>query len=206
MRQAALPVKMADAEMAAAAMKFLADPTARPEIRATAAWALGMVRVNPAVARYNFPLVAHVVGQLAAELGDKAGASFSENPTLSEYLSGLLVGPIFQAFNGVEGARESGLLKTPGLGQAATYVKQVADLQASVARASVELVRAPAGQVPARKKDLSDRVAALKAFLDKNPPKDFHLIPAGPEYRPAAAGPVAKAAEPAKAAGVAGGR
>ncbi len=37
-------------------------------------------------------------------------------------------------------------------------------------------------QVPERQKELLARVAALKAFLGKNPPPDRHLVQTGPEY------------------------
>ena len=244
MRQASVPVNMNKVEMAAVALRLLADPEAKPEVRAAAAWALGMVRVNPAVSGYNFNLVAHHIGRFAAEIGAQAAQSFPKpkakpkaaakaaekaaakpaakdeaaheepaapepagNQTLSEYLSGLLVAPVFQAFNGVDGVRESGLLKQPNLGQAATIVKQVADLQSALARASVEMVRGTPGQFEAHVQDLKDRVAALNALLAKSPPKDFHLVPGnGPEYRPAA-GEVADAnAAPAKAVGAPGGR
>ncbi|MFO0910331.1 MAG: hypothetical protein U0794_18635 [Isosphaeraceae bacterium] len=207
MRQAAVPVSLAKLEMANAAMAHLADAEARFEVRATAAWALGMVRVNPASGKYNFPLIAYFVGQLAAEIGDTALESFTENPSRSEYLSGILVGPIYQAFNGVDGARESGLLKSPSLGGAQGFVKQVADATTAVARASVELVRAPGGQTKARSKDLGDRIAQLRAILEKSPPKEFSLVPGGPEYRPASPAVAgAAASESAKTAAVAGGR
>jgi hypothetical protein len=247
MRQASLPVNLNKVEMAAVAMRLLIDPDATPEVRATAAWALGQVRVNPAVSGYNFALVSYTIGQLTADFGGKAAASFpipkpkprpaekgaskatgkaaekakaidvaveelgdtadAGNPTLSEYLSGLLVGPLFQAFNGLEGSRDSGLLKQPNLGQSASYVKQVADHESAVARGAVELVRVAPGQVERSKNDLNNRVSALKAFLEQKPLKDFHLVPGGPEYRLEAA-PAVKAANdaPAKGAGAPGGR
>jgi hypothetical protein len=254
MRQASLPVNLNKVEMSAVAMRLLTDSEATPEVRATAAWALGQVRVNPAVSGYNFALVSYTIGQLAADFGGKAAASFpipkpkarpaakdaakgagkaaaekekakakeaaneaaaedpgdtadAGNPTLSEYLSGLLVGPLFQAFNGLEGSRDSGLLKQPNLGQSASYVKQVADHQSAVARGAVELVRVAPGQVESRKNDLNNRVSALKVFLEQKPPKDFHLVPGGPEYQLEAA-PAVKAANdaPVKAAGAPSGR
>jgi hypothetical protein len=61
----------------------------------------------------------------------------------------------------------------------------VADLSTAVAKAAVELVaRAPSGQIDRFKKELADRTAALKTFLEQNPVKDFHLVPGGPEFRP----------------------
>ena len=205
MRQAAVPASMQKVEMASTAMRFLADPGAKPEVRAAGALALGMMRVNPAVARYNFGLIAHEIGLLAAELGETINKSFSGNPTRSNYLTGLLVAPIFQAFNGMEGVRESGLLKAVGSGPSQAAVKQIADLTSATSKASIDLVRAIGSQIPARKKDLSDRVAALRTYLDKNAPKDFHLVPGGMEFRPNG-GPVAGApVEKAKVAGARGG-
>jgi hypothetical protein len=211
MRQAALPVAPQKVEMAATAMKFLADTEARPEVRAAAAWALGMMRVNPLVGKYNFGIVAYDMGKLAAELGEVAGSRFSDNPTLSEYMAGLLVGPVFQAFNGTDGARESGLLKVPAahpnIGPNVQYIRQIADLESSIAKAAVEMIRSPGGAQAARRKDLGDRVASLKAFLEKSPAKDFHLVPGGPEFKPDVAAANANANAGLKsAAGAPGGQ
>jgi hypothetical protein len=186
MRQASLPNNL-KAEMASTAMKFLADSTARPEVRAQAAWALGMVRTGQLSRNFNYALVAYDTGQVASEIGEKINTAFEKNRTLSEYLTGLLVTPIYQAFNGLDGARESGLLKVPGGNPSLAYTRQIADLTSAVAKAAVELVRAPGGQISNRKKDLGDRVAGLKAFLDKNPPKEYSLVPKGPEFKPAKA-------------------
>jgi hypothetical protein len=201
LRQAAVPSDPDKAEMATAAMKCLADPKAPPEVRATAAWALGMVRVNPAMAKYNFGLIAYDIGQLAAELGDKISATFALNPVLAERWTALLVGPIYQAFYGFEGARESGLLHVPAghpnFGPNQSAIRQIAELQTAVAKAAVEMIRAPGAQAKAlaaqdpkkpfkELNDLNERVAALKAYLSKNPPKRFELMPGGPEFRLAA--------------------
>jgi hypothetical protein len=172
-------------------MKPLSDPKATPEVRAAAAWALGMVRVNPAVSKYNVALVVYNIGRLAAELGEKVNSCYPEklgpnsppNQVMAERWAALLVGPIFQAFNGVDGVRESGLLHAPNLGSSASTVKQIADLVSGVSRAAVELIRGAPGQNQGHKDALSSRVAALKAHLSKNPPKDFHLVPDGPEFR-----------------------
>jgi hypothetical protein len=206
MRQPSGQQNMQKVEMAATAMKTLVDPEARPEVRAAAAWALGMMRVNPSVARYNLSLIAYNIGKLAATIGEDINASFSSNRTRSEYLTGLLVTPIYQAFFGLEGARESGLLKTPGGSASQAAVKPIADLSSTVARAAVELIRAPNGQIKNRQKDLGDRVAALKTYLDKNAPKDFHLVPGadGPEYRLKNAEVAEEPAEKPKVAGARG--
>jgi hypothetical protein len=206
LRQAATPANVQRPEMAATAMKFLADPEARPEVRAAAAWALGMMQVSQN-ARFNFPLVAHEAGRLSAEIGEQANASLKENPTRSAYLAGLLVGPIYQAFNGISGARESGLLHAPALGQAQGYASKVNDLISSVARAAVVMLpdRTPTAQQKNRQRDLSDRVAALKSWLDKNPPKDYHLVPGGPEFKGGQAEVAEAPAGNSKLAGARGG-
>ena len=206
MRQAAVATNLQKAEMAVAAMSFLADPDARPEVRATAAWALGMMQVNPAIRGYNFPLIAYDAGTLTADIGDQIQSGFRANQIRSNYLTGLLVGPIYQAFKGIDGARESGLLNAPSLGPAQGYVARVADLTSSVARSSVELIRAPNGQIDARQKDLGERVATLKGYLDKNPPKDWRLVPGGPEFKVRQAQVADSPGAQRKLAGVAGGR
>jgi hypothetical protein len=253
MRQSGTTSAPQKAEMASAAMKFLADPEANPRVRATAAWALSMMRVNPQVSKYNYALIAHEIGSMAAEFGEKAdeaipvppkkpkpaakkdkdepkakpkakakkdedqeadapeeesnAAAPVANPTLAELYASLLAKELFEAFRGTEGARESGLLNA-SLGPAATVARQIADLQDAVAKAAVELVKAPPGQIEEKKKDLQDRVAALKAFLAKNPPKDFHLVPNGPEFRapdePVAEAPAASKPAPAKPKGSGG--
>lgn len=250
MRQAAQPTSLGKADMAVVVMRFLTDEEATPEVRSAAAWALGMMRVNPAASGYNFQLVALHIGQLAAGLATDAADSFpapkvaakeettkaagkeenevdvtqlqsevsTSNRTLSEYLAALLVSQLYQSLNGVADARDSGLAKQQNLGQAAAFVKQIADLQSTTARAAVQLVRGTPGQYEANVKELRDRVAALTAALEKAPIKDFHLVPGGAiEFKPAAseapaaadaAAPAAKAdaAAPAGKAGAPGGR
>ncbi len=206
MRQASVINAPQDVHMATTAMRYLANPEGRPEVRATAAWALGMFRVGTAVKNYNFRLIASNTGQLAAELGAKANESFTEkNRTLSEAMTGLLVTPIYQTFNGMPGANESGLLKVPGGNPDQNVTRQIADLSKDVAKASVDLIRAPNGQVQAYKKALGDRVAALKTFLDKNPPKEYSLVPNGQEFRPAKPQVAAAAAAHRVASNAAGG-
>lgn len=186
-RQASLPATQAKAEFAAVAMKYLSNAEQRPEVRAAAARALGLIRINSAASGYNFGLVGYNIGKLAAELGDKISSEFSSNPVMSEYLAGLLVGPIFQAFNGVDDARESGLLKVPSshpaIGASKESLRQIADLESGVARAAAELIRSSAGLQKDKLKELGDRLAALKAYLEKNSPADYHLVPGGEEFK-----------------------
>ena len=75
-----------------------------------------------------------------------------------------------------------------------------------MAKTAVELIRNPPGLQKGLKKDLGDRIAALKAFLAKNPPKDFRLIPDGPEYRVTSEAAVADASAAERPKVSAGGR
>ena len=191
LRQATGPTSREKAEMSSAAMDVLANSEMNIEARASAGMALGLIQVSPAIPKYNYPLIGYWVGSLAADVGDAIAKEFKKNPTEAEYLSGLLIGPIAQSFGGIEGARESGLLNLPtshpNVPPSLTYLRQIADLNTATGRAAVELVRAPKGQIPERLADLGKRVAELRDFLAKNPPKDFHLIPpGGTEYVPAA--------------------
>ena len=182
LRQGYIPAAPKNAEMAVAAMRILADPKARTEVRAEAARALGMMQITTAVPDYNSPLVAYAAAQLAAWVGDQIVASYSAdkgtplNASKAEYLTALLVGPVYQAFEGQAGVRESGLLHgnaTP----ARSDIQKVADQIKPVAKAALELIRAPKGQLKARRADLAARVDALKDFLAKNVPANRHLVP-----------------------------
>lgn len=208
MRQAAVPANLGKADMANAAVAALHDADASPEVRAWAAWALGMVRVNPAINRYNFVLVGHEISRLVADLGERVGRVHPMNPVQAERWAGLLAGPVFQSFNGVEGARESGLMHVPGghpnYGPSQSVLKQQSDLSTAVVRAAVELVRGTPGQAKERRQTLAEKVAALKSFLQNTPPKDFHLVPDGPEFGPAKNNMAAEKEETAQVAGARG--
>ncbi|MGE3820990.1 MAG: HEAT repeat domain-containing protein [Isosphaeraceae bacterium] len=204
LRQAAVPTNIREVEIANATMALLANTKDRPEVRAAAAWALGMLRVNPVVDKYNYPLIAHATGSLTVEIAEAINASYGGQPTQAldqaraEYFAGLIVGPIYQSFFGLEGVRETGLLRAspghPNFSANQQVLREIGDLVSSVAKASVELVRSPPGLIDARKKDLSDRTAALKAALAKSPPKDYHLVPDGPDFSPEGAKSVAATA------------
>jgi hypothetical protein len=207
MRLAAVPTNARKAELATTTMDFLADSEARLDVRAQAAWALGMMQSSPATSGYNYPLIGYHIGRLAAEIGEQVKASFEKNPTRSGYLGGLLVTQIYQAFNGMEGARESGLMHLPGTGGAEPYISKINDQCSSVAKAAIDLLRQPRGLQKKAAEELGVRVGALKMLLEKNPPKDFHLVPGGTEY-PIKPAQVADAPAPAskqKLAGAPGG-
>jgi hypothetical protein len=181
MRQGYEPNKPQKAAMANAAMALLSDASAKLEVRSEAARALGQMPISSAVSKYNYQLIAHSSGQLAAELGTRIASGFTANQDKARYLTALLIGPVYQAFDGVPGARDSGLLHTAG-GAPATYVKKVFDLVKPVAQSTIELLNAGQRQIKDRQKEVMANVAALKDFLDKNPPPDRHLVPEGVEF------------------------
>lgn len=182
LRLAADPTAPGKVEMAEAAMNLLADPSVRPEVRAEAAWALGMMRVSTANGKFNFPLIAYYVGEVAAELGERVASTFDQNATMAEYWTAPLLFQLYPAFYGQSGARESGLLGMPVIGNSKAFVTQVAEPVVGIAKTSVELHKAPRGGRPKLIKELSDRVATLKAVLDKGVPGDKSLVPGGREF------------------------
>ncbi len=215
LRQSGLPAEAAKAYMANSAMRFLADTDAKFEVRAEAARALGLMQVN-AVPKYNFRLVAHYAGLLAADLAAEINEQFSdtppraENPTRARYMTALLVGPVYQAFDGVQGESNSGILQS---GKADTEsLKQTQKIFAMVrplAQASVELLGAPTKEFKGRKEKLAGRIAELRAYLKQNPPPSRKLTDPGREY--GTEGEQARADRPAPApapalAGIARGR
>lgn len=169
------------AAMANAAMGLLADGSAKLEVRSEAARALGQMPMSAAVAKYNYQLVAHSAGQVAAELGSRVSTVFTANQDKAKYWTALLIGPVYQAFDGVPGARDSGLLHAT-TGPPAAYVQKVFNFVKPIVQASIDLLSAGQRQIQDRKKELTAHVAALKDFLDKNPPPDRHLVPDGAAF------------------------
>src|SRR5262249_54573081 len=159
----------------------LSDPEKKYEVRSEAARALGVMAIPASVRKYNYPLIAHSVGMLAADLGTQidslipkretasatskaapapdsakpaaksppngkaagktAGKVAGEapatpatrranaNPVKAQYLTALLIGPVYQAFEGVPGPRgDAGGLKRNAGGEAAEYSQQVFEL------------------------------------------------------------------------------
>src|SRR6185312_13222656 len=153
--------------------------------------------IDAAAGKFNFPLVAYNIGTVAAQLGEQVNNSFAKNPGVSQYSTGLLLYRLQAAFDGIPDARESGLLHAPatnpGFGPARDYLKQLDDQIKPIAKMAVDLINSPKGQVADRQKDLSNAVASLKQFLDKNPPAETHLVPGGKEDFPVNGDKVAKA-------------
>jgi hypothetical protein len=159
-------------EMATTATQFLADPNGRLEVRAEAGWALGMMQVNAAFTAYNYAVLAQKVGEVAAALGERVHDEYPKNATQAEAFTGLLIAQIMQTFDGVDTARDSGLLKSPhpNATQSRAFIKQVADKTKPIAAAAVKLVKGAPGQAQPFLKELQAKVADLKTFLEKNPP------------------------------------
>lgn len=208
LRQSGLPAEASKAYMANTAMQFLADTGGKFEVRAEAARALGLMQVN-AVPKYNFKLVAHYAGLLAADLASEINEQFSdnpprsENPTRARYMTALLVGPVYQLFDGVQGESNSGILQS---GKADTeslkYTQKVFEMVRPLAQASVELYSAPTKEFKDRKAKLAARIAELRTFLKQNPPPSRKLTESGREF--GAEGEQAGAQRPAPARALAG--
>jgi hypothetical protein len=168
-----------DAEMATAAMRLLTEFQAKPEVRAEAARSLGLMEVTAIVPGYNYGLIAHAAGQLAADLGAQIGSSFKNNPVKSRALTVLLAGPIYQAFDGVPGMRDSGIVHLASDDQ---LVAGVFEMIKPLILAASELLASPSRQVPERQKELAAKVDNLKQFLTKNQPKSRSLVRGGPQF------------------------
>ena len=181
MRQGFEPNRPQRAVMASAAMTYLADSNTKLEVRSEAARALGVMQISSAVSKYNFQLVAFTIGQLAADLGNRIANDYSTNQDKARYWSALLIGPVYQAFEGSAGMRDSGLLHATG-GASGAYVQQVFDTVKPVMKSAIDLLSAGQRQAKDRQKDLLSQVATLKSFLDKNAPNDRHLVPDGAEF------------------------
>jgi hypothetical protein len=230
LRQGFEPSRPERAAMASAAMRLLADGEAKLEVRSEAARALGLMQIPPTVRKYNFPLVAHSIGLLAADLGSqintlvperavrsaakkavpapdavkqpaKAAAKTAKgkaapttpppavvrapttNSIKARYLTALLIGPVYQAFDGSPGTRgDSGGLVRISSGDGSAYSQKVFDLVKPLAKASVDLITSGARDTNDRKKALQARVDALRAFLAQSAPPDRHLVQGGEDF------------------------
>ncbi len=202
LRQGFLPTSPRTADMASAAFQYLIDKSLKPDVRAEAARALGAMQITTAVPKYNFEVAAYATAQLSVELGEQVLSAFTENKTRAQKLTTLLVGPVFQAFEGDPANRDSGFLRNPSLANRADVQKYL-DAVRPMAKTAVALVGAPTGQIKALTEDLTAKLATLKDYLAKNPPASLQLFTGGPEYSVGAA-PAQAAAGAAPANVVAG--
>jgi hypothetical protein len=194
-------------DAASVVMKVLADPEARPEVRAWAAWALGMMKVPQGVAPFNFNLIGYELGQIALDLGaqivdeyDDHANNFEKEKVQAEHLTAILLFQVYPALIGEDGIRDSGLLKSPHPTaketNTKTFLSKLDEQVKGICRESYELLRAPSGSLKGKRNDLDAKVASLKQLLEHSSPKDRHLVPGGPEFEPTAGEAVAGAPRP----------
>ena len=160
LRQGFLPTRASKVDMASTAMRFLADSEAKMEVRAEAARALGMMQIGNSVPKFNFYLVAHSAGEVAADLatqiialyfegsgtGKGAKAPHEENRTKSRYLAALLIGPVYQCLDGLPSQRDSGLLRmAPPTSRG--DIQKIFDQIKEISQGIVELMNAPSEAV-----------------------------------------------------------
>jgi hypothetical protein len=193
-------------DVAAYAFTVLADPAAKVDLRAWAAWCLGMLTV-PGAQPYNFKLATYQIGRLAADLGDRMLADyaqrgekkFSRQSDYTRHLTGLLLYQLYPALAGEDNVANSGLSHAahPGATASRAFAAGLEDQLKKFGRAANDLLTAGGGQVQQARNDLAAQVAELKAFLDKNRPaaNEWELFPGGPKL----AAPVGRA--PAAPAG-----
>jgi hypothetical protein len=106
------------------------------------------------------------------------------NPDKGIRLTGYLLYQIVPGLKGQDGVRDSGIGTASNLGSA---VKQVREIESRVEKLAVAAYNlssgtTPRNEKPTRKRELAAAVAALRDYLDKNPPSNNHLVPNGPEY------------------------
>lgn len=196
LRQSTANSLEAQADYAQVALAYLADPEEKPVIRAEAAWALGMMRVNDLNPDYNFRLLAYHMGRLAADLGAQIIEIRVENPARARHYTELLL-QIVRALSAGEPdpsapervVTDSGLLNSRHreLPRSRAFIGDIDRLVRDLARAAVELNRAVAAQVPRQQAVVTKALGDLEAYLGKNTPPSWSLVPGGPEFRPASA-------------------
>jgi hypothetical protein len=183
-------------DVAGYAFAGMSDPTARPEIRAWSAWALGMLTVPAAAANYNMKLSVYQLGRLAADLGDRMVAEYdmrkdkfskAGQSDYARYLAGLLLYQVYPALAGEDGVSNSGMLnsKHPAAGPARPFMMGLDDQLKALGKAANELLTAGGGQMQESRDNLAARVTDLKSFLDKNRPaaNETELFTGGPKVQ-----------------------
>lgn len=190
------------AEFTAQPFQILANPEEKPEVRAWAGWALGMINVPVQIQRFNYELIAFEIGQAAVAIGDQIleipvpKAKPTQNLRIVERLSGPLL-RLLAAFVGDPDLRNSGLSQARGTSasSAQSMIRGVEQRIRALATSALAYSKAVGSQVPGARDRFADDVKELKSFLSKNMPKDNALYPGGPTVEPPAAekkGPQAK--------------
>jgi hypothetical protein len=194
-RQAESAARSPVSDIAATVLGFVADPDLRPEVRAEAAWSLGMLRPSAQDAKYNFELVAHHMAIAATEIAEKVAEAQANSSGQAARLADQLV----QLYLGFEGdpALRAGILRSDhqNLSAQRGKIRQLADQVKAVAVAAVDLSRAPRAQQEAKLASLRGLISDLREYLAQNPPGDLNLYANGPSFpvgrpeEPEAAGP-----------------
>ncbi len=167
-------------------MIFLTDRDAAPDVRAWAAWALGMMQVPGGVKDYNFKLVAHAVGEVAAELADRITQLPEKAMPKMLHLTDLLI-QLNRAFSGEPDIRDSGLLHSsnPAFSASQAYVTEIDKKVKDLTKASVALSQGVGTLVPKLREDFAAKLKDLKTTLAKNAPPSKALFADGPEFNTA---------------------
>ena len=189
-------------DAASVAFRSLVDQDAPFEVRAWAAWALGMMKVSPQISPYNFAMVGREIGELIIDLGaeivdefDDNQANFDKEKEEAHHLSALLLYQVLPALSGEEGVGDSGLLNSTNssLSPVKPQLVKLEEKGKAVAREAYELIRAGGTSQKDKRNDLDSKVADLKSFIGQVAPKNRRLLPDGPEF-PVVAPQVAGAA------------
>ena len=179
-------------DVAALAMLSLSDPKVKIDVRARAAWTLGMVTIPAANPTFNFKLATYQIGRLAAEIGDRILADYGQRKDkfvrqndAARYLTGLLLYQVYPALAGEEDIPNSGLLRSrhPAALAARPIMSGLEEQLKNLGRAAGDLLTAGGGQVKEASANLEARVVELKSFLEKNRPGpgETELYPGGPK-------------------------
>ena len=190
LRQSGLPTDASKAHMANTAMQFLADterqvrgpcggrprPGADAGERGTEVQFQAGGATTPGCSRRTWPP--------RSTSSSRTTRPGSENPTRAQYLTALLVGPVYQFFDGVQGESNSGLLQI-GEGR-----HRVPEVHPEGLRAWSSRWRKPRSSCSVHrrrnsrtgKQKLAARVAELRTFLKQNPPPSRQLVESGREF------------------------
>jgi hypothetical protein len=169
------------AEFADAAMVALTDPEAKPDVRATAGWALGMMQVPSRVPDYNYSLVAHAIGRAAVAIGTRISQVPDRGTIQVNRLSVLLL-ELLDGLKGEPQVRDSGLTAAARSSPHRAAVAEVQRRVEVIVRAAIDLGRAAGVQKAARRETLNKAIADLKSYLASKPPTDLSLYKGGPAF------------------------
>jgi len=172
------------AEFAAVALRYLSDPQAHPDLRTWAAWALGMMTINPQ-AKFNFNLVAGHIGQAAADIGERiVKADAAGNSGQVEHLTDLELWLLESLVGGPPAGVPTGLSNSnhPNFGSSRAFTEGVQQRVQAIAQAAIALTRSGGAARADDRKKVAAYVQDMGVFLAKNPPASRSLVPGGPEF------------------------